>query len=409
MSVVVKPNRPVYNKENLAETFKSSPFYLISTHGGYDIDRPDWYFNVPENTFIFETQFITDYCLTTIDEPLFNLLQGVNRGAFNYYFLDETAANRPYKQNLETVGGANFDANTYRKVISHLIMYGPGDRIPIREISIGRVGVASRRVYEGMVLNRFEPGQRAVKYPGTKETLIFHQRGQLHEQLVVDKESTNKEMIEEVLNMPLEKNRDPKQARVFFFSSCANLITRPKNNDQKKRLASLEEIQRNQILKLLSSGIYSVRGGPGGSTISTPVDPRNIASRKVKTTEVFLPEKLYGEHEMMAVDPYLRQNNLIVNTINKNIPKGKTRATKVRYLFQKIPANKNKLEAWKPILSEDGSKELYINDVARVKETLGTKNIYEYIPELKTMKPLVGGKTRKRHYKKSAKTLKYRR
>ena len=407
MSVIVKPNRPVYSKRKLEETFANSPFYLISTHGGYNLDRLDWYFYVPENTYIFETQHITDYCLTSIDEPLFNLLQGVNRGAFNYYLLNNKANTQAYKEKIETGGGQQFDSNTYRRVLEHLVMYGPGDKIAIREISIGRVGIASRRTYEGMVLNRFEPGQKAVKYPGTKETLIFHGRGQLHEQLVVDKESTNKEMIEEVLNMPFEKERDSSQPRIFFFSSCANLIAPPRTNEQKRRLTQLETIQRNQILKLLGADIRSVRGGPSCISTGALTEIKNTLPRLAKTTEIFIPEKLYGKHEMMTQDPKLILEEIVENTSsNSETPIGRTRSNKVRYLFEKMPARFGKPEMWKPIVSTRGSKELFRNNVARVKETLGTRNIFEYIPETKSMKPFVGGKTRKRRTQKSNRTRK---
>jgi hypothetical protein len=400
MSLVEKPAGPVYSIRQLSQKFKQAPFYLISTHGAYNLDREVPVFKVPENTYIFETQFITDLCLTTIDEPLFNLLQGVNRDAFNYYFLNEKAGNENYKGNIAIAPGNEFfDGNTYRNTVQHLIMYGPGDMIPIREITIGRVGPSSRFIYAGMTLNRFEPGQKAVKFPGTKETLLLHERGLLHDQLISGKEMTNQEVIEEILEMPIEKERKTTQPRVFFFSSCAAVTELPKTNEQKQRLMLLESTQRQQILKLLASGIYSVLGGPGTLSTEPVEESRMTLSRPGKISESFVSIKAHGPHEMMTQVSRPMLNNLVPDSISSPASRI-TRATKPSYLYKHTPAIGNKPESWKPFMSSSGKPALLRNNVKNIIKKYGRNNIFEYNAESKTLKKFKGGRRRtikKRH------------
>jgi hypothetical protein len=398
MSLVEKPKRKEYDKKFLNNTFENSPFYLISTHGAYNLDRSDWYFKVPEKTFIFETQVITDYCLTTVDEPLFDLLQGVNRGALNYYLLNNKASTTNYTGLIKVASGSYIQTpNTYRNAIGQLIMYGPGDIIPIREISIGRVGSNSRRIYEGMTLNCFEPGQSAVKFPGTKETLILHERAQFHEELIADRESTNKEVIEKVKEMPRELLRDKDQFRVFFFSSCASIPYKPTTQKEKERIMEIESIQHNQILRMLESGIYSVRGGPGSLSVDQLTESKNTFPRAAKTTERFTSEAVYKGDEMRAADPRLVLNNLaLVNTAERGAYS--TGRTDVKYLYKYKPATGRTPTSYTPIVSAKGTPELRRTNIKELEKlpSRNKKKILEFLPGEKKFVPFFkGGATRK--------------
>jgi hypothetical protein len=392
MSLAKRPREVEYNKSSLKNIFEKSPFYLISTHGAYDLDRPDWYFKVPEKTFIFETQVITDYCLTSVDEPLFNLTQGVNRGAFTYYLLNNKADTINYSGRIDVASDAyKVEPDTYRSAIEQLVMYGPGDIVPIREITIGRVGPTSRRVYEGMTLNRFEPGQAAVKFPGTKETLILHERGQFHEELIVDRESTNKEVIKIIKEMPTEVTRDKDDYRIFFFSSCASIPYKPTSQKHKERIMEIEVIQRNQILKMLSSGIYSIRGGPGTLSVKQLLQTRNTFPRASKTTERFTSDTAYRGNKMSAADPRLVLNQLAVT---KRRPS--SRRTDVKYLYKYKPSTRRTAAKYIPFLSKRGKAGLRRSNTKKLRKLSSKNKIVEFLPEEGKLVPYKGGGTRKK-------------
>ena len=105
----------------------TSPYILVSTHGEYTEDSKP--FRVPPNVYIFETQEIGDYCLTTIDEPLKLLLK--HRYTFLGYLM---AKLKSYHW-------------TYGNVFKQFIFYEPGDVIYDRKLAIGG-GRGARHEYD---------------------------------------------------------------------------------------------------------------------------------------------------------------------------------------------------------------------------------------------------------------------
>lgn len=256
---------PTYTKEKVTRVFQDAPFYLISTHGNYNLNRPDgdWFFVVPPNTYIFETQQAGDLCLTTIDEPLWNMVQGENRDMFNCYFLNNgkgcpapiiSAATEGGILHAGKAAGAVHSARTYKQVFKQLTFYGPGERVPIRELSIGRVGTDSRISYAGMKLYALPHGKKVDRFPGTSATTFFEE---LHRQLIAhpDKIVTNKEMIDMVSTRFPD---DP--ARVFFFSSCGAITPVAGSRARLARLNNIWNLQYAASLYAHSVGITSVVG-----------------------------------------------------------------------------------------------------------------------------------------------------
>ena len=305
----------------LASLFASSPFYLISTHGCYDLENDPYVFKVPENTYIFEAQTIGDMCMTSVDNPLWNLLQGDNRDMFNYYLLNPAAEFNKYPgvvhHSKDVSGGLlfasipageEFEAAEYRKTLQQFILYEPGDTMAIRDLTIGREGKLSqsRLVYNGMKFYRFEPGQASNIFPKGRESTIMPV---LHDTLLrVDAEGKPEYMItnESVIDDVNVYEGGIDRPRVFFVSSCADHDVIPKAHDNpitkraklreakreafEDRLTAIESVQRNAQLKMISLEIYSGMGGPHSEGTGLHAEAtRMTPSRSVKTTEMFAP------------------------------------------------------------------------------------------------------------------------
>jgi len=78
--------------EQIKEIVSTAPIYLADTHGIYDLETTvPW--TVPENTLIFETQMIGNYCSTTINNPLWFIAN--LRNVFIQYFLVKKPVTKP--------------------------------------------------------------------------------------------------------------------------------------------------------------------------------------------------------------------------------------------------------------------------------------------------------------------------
>ena len=246
-------------KEFIASQFKSAEFNLISTHGKYNLNREVISFKVPPNTYVCETQLAGILCLTTIDAPLMSLLMCENREMFMCYFFND-GVGCPGPVVLPAVPGGGMyaakpageihSAEVYKDVLKQMTFYCPGDDIPIRELSIGRVGHASRIIYKDMNFFRSD----CTRGESMKPIL---QR--LHGGMIADGEKivTNEELIKGV------NSEDPTRVRVFFFSSCAAITPLGSNTDtpiRSKRLQQIWELQHSAGLKAHTRGITSVKG-----------------------------------------------------------------------------------------------------------------------------------------------------
>ena len=88
------------------------PIYFASTHGVYDLQVESVEsIVVPPNTYIFEAASIGEATLTTIDEPLWDMIQ--NRREFAAYLSSDPSAKEEQK----------------KQVFKNLVYYKPGDTI----------------------------------------------------------------------------------------------------------------------------------------------------------------------------------------------------------------------------------------------------------------------------------------
>jgi len=267
---------------DLVTAVKTAPIFLCSTHGNYNLANPLEKRIVPPNTWIFEAQNIGDLTLTTIDVPLWELLQGGMRGGFLYYLLGKYSV-------LKRAGLPVYDV--YKEVFKNLIIYKPGDEIYTRELSIGG-GKGLRKTYEGMGFFRFDLNGPQYPYRGYGALQADGSRGpyeilrRLGTQLVESgdrittdcdltdnillnpaarKTFLNGEAIEEDFRLAWPGGADPAGPKIFVFSSCAAVSDDMKSQPGLGRWNEIANLQRERVLEAWSMGVRSVGGGAGGN------------------------------------------------------------------------------------------------------------------------------------------------
>jgi hypothetical protein len=271
------------NLEALKRAIEVAPFFLCSTHGDYDRSEPLVKRIVPPNTWIFEAQSIGDLTLTTVDQPLWDLIQGGGREYFYDYMMGTYKA--------ITAKGFNV-YDVYKEVFKNLILYKPGDEIYCRGLSIGggRVDIkeGARREYAGMGFFRFDANANPYPYAryGLKKPYEILRR--LQAQLVEDEDrkTTDCDLVDYIslinksaptfVSPPDEPiledfrlawpTNDPAVIggpKVFFFSSCA-AVTEDDTPTGVERWAEIAALQRQRVLESWAMGIRSLGGGAGG-------------------------------------------------------------------------------------------------------------------------------------------------
>jgi hypothetical protein len=267
----------------LKKAIEVAPFFLCSTHGDYDRSEPLVKRIVPPNTWIFEAQSIGDLTLTTVDRPLWDLLQGGGREYFYDYMMGTYKA--------ITAKGFNV-YDVYKEVFKNLILYKPGDEIYCRGLSIGggRVGVkeGARREYAGMGFFRFDANANPHPYARYGLKKPYEILGRLQAQLVEDEDrkTTDCDLVDYIslinksaptfVSPPGEPiledfrlawpTNDPAVIggpKVFFFSSCA-AVTEDNTPTGVERWAEIAALQRQRVLESWAMGIRSLGGGAGG-------------------------------------------------------------------------------------------------------------------------------------------------
>lgn len=277
-------------------SFDDVPIIFISTHGVYDLNVDPEPFTVPDNIHIFETETIGDVCLTSIDKPLWNLMN--NRSAFVKYLAgegdletatetSESAVYGPDDEDDEADAEPSAKHYAYKKVFRNLHYYGPGDTIYNRTLVIGGGGDGARRDYANMGFYRFNVDDPVHRYPDGSESKI-RELQPLRTEMIEneDKYSSQREMIDEVLGV----HDDVADGAIFIFSSCGAFWKEQGGKKVpaailNKRIAIIEKHQRDQDLALMEL----TPAGPGGAGSNNNNDEegelpegRNIHPREAK-------------------------------------------------------------------------------------------------------------------------------
>ena len=227
------------------------PFVLASTHGHYT-SKSFPPFTLPPNVYVFETQEIGDYCLTSIDKPLFTLLS--NRTLFMHY-ITATFGSSPIQYPLVNV-------------FKQFAFYEPGETVYNRILSIGggrmNNGKSARRAYD-MDFYRVNVDNSQSKIHQSLRTRLSDESAQI--------------TMKEFIDSSLADYPDLKNGAIFFFSSCAE--SRSLTPAQKLTILTLQQASRSKFLS------YTPVARGGG--IEEPAAPVPNASTKGRMTEKFHP------------------------------------------------------------------------------------------------------------------------
>jgi hypothetical protein len=238
--------------------FETSPVVLASAHGAYYIQDDLTPFKVPPNVYIVETQTAGDYCLTSIDEYIWNLFQGPNR------------------KFLHALGrGKSIDAEgkAYIDVMKNLTFYKPGDTIFDRVLSIGGGrgsgpggGGSSRYIYANMGFYFFPAEATAINtFPHGPKTKFL---GELRTKMIEDAnvQLTYQEFIEYTFRLYPEL----RNGCIFVFSSCAGYFNTGASSKKAfgAKLYEIHQAQQAARLNFIKKSGY----GAGGAIESKNLD-----------------------------------------------------------------------------------------------------------------------------------------
>jgi len=118
---------------------------LISSHGRYDFSpskepqESTYSYEVPANTFIIETLDVGRLCTTTIDKPLWNLLQPINKTKFIELLKTTKVLHSESDELKDIVNFSNrvIEPEEYIAVLQNFIIYLPGMIVPKRTLLFG--------------------------------------------------------------------------------------------------------------------------------------------------------------------------------------------------------------------------------------------------------------------------------
>jgi hypothetical protein len=230
----------------------TAPIVFSSTHGVYYVTPEMAPFEVPAKTYIFETQWIGDLCLTSIDSPLWDLIQSAHRNIFKSYL---TADYNP--------ATLDDDTRELAGVIPYLNYYEPGDMIFNRQLSIGggrgpagssRIAYANMGFYYFPVNTSVEPDI----YPHGPKSKIF---GELRTSLITNqyKNLSYKDFIEYTYT---HRPDLAESGAIFIFSCCAEARKLEGTNPQfDRKIYEIETVQQRQHQKFLAY-TPAAAGGP---------------------------------------------------------------------------------------------------------------------------------------------------
>jgi len=311
------------------------PVYFASTHGAYEVregkSNMSVPFRVPRDTYIFEAASVGEKTITTIDMPLWQLIQ--NRREFAAYINSDEAAVDPLK----------------KAVLNNLHYYKPGDIIFIRTLVLEPDNEFDYqwgyyRFLDGMPPVAF-PKEGSVNDYGlmiadniANPPLTDSMKEIRNEHFPYKKglrgaarvESTNYKFIEEARRR--DGNHGPS---IFIFSSCASFwASSPMSVSEEKLTIDIGRAQQQADLNFLEMGFSSGPLSAGGRDIkSTLLSYDRFKSlksdRRGREPEEFAPAARKN-HVLTEVD---HPEELFLSRIGKK----DVRVVEARHTFQGIP------------------------------------------------------------------------
>lgn len=352
----------------------TAPIFFVSTHGAYILKKQTRPFLVPANTIIIDTVDIGEVCLTDIDKPLWNLMQGVNRQKFISYM-----------KGIPDPSDSEKDQEKYLRIFNNVHVYFPGDPIYSRTLSIGP---EKRNEYKNMGFFKFKVGAPANVFNTSNN--VFKQSGvrskilrPLERELVLDDNTViNYEYILQLNSPELIDSRE----RIFIFSSCG---VRWAGSDE-----LIEDVQRSQEsarLKFMSMRSETEKFGRSLNVAGWSKVPKGLRG---EAPEEFAPGA-FNENNSKNEGVYFETASRVMREHLESSKKRKSRAP-VSLDGEQLFYQKPGLKDYVPLYQDNGSLYYTPSQVNTMKRRLPGIQLYRLVKG--AFVPLRGGsrQTRKK-------------
>ena len=214
----------------------TAPIFFVSTHGAYILKSETRPFLVPRNTIIIDTVDIGEACLTSIDKPLWKLMQGVNRAKLITYM-----------KGIPDPTDSEKDQENYLRIFNNIHIYFPGDPVYSRTLLIGpgkRIDYKNMGFFKfkiGAPENVFNNSNNVYKQSGVRSKILRRLERQLvlDGDMVIDYEYMLQSGYDELIDSP---------ERIFIFSSCG--VRWAGTHEQIENVQRSQEVARLKFMSM---------------------------------------------------------------------------------------------------------------------------------------------------------------
>lgn len=235
----------------------TAPIYAAFVHGDTDVGNPR-YETVPPNTYIFELAEVGEVVFTTIDEPLWGLIQDRNRLA------------------ASITGGDTSDATA--KILRNIIMYGPGDSYCVRNLELGE----EERTLPTWGFFKHSPGDTfsyLEKPPYIQFNPLSILKSRYYDTRLGPPINTDTDFINYV------NAYDKTRVKIIFINACSAILRKRLSPQERKNLTEIQRLQQKQWLYLAENGLQL------GSFVHTseqiPINKTNRTPRTLRARHFF--------------------------------------------------------------------------------------------------------------------------
>jgi hypothetical protein len=254
---------------------------LISSHGRYEFPLDsdagaELSYVVPPNTYVIETLDVGRLCSTTIDKPLWNLLQPTNRDKFIALLKEKNVTlDSPHLDGIINYSNRIIEPEEYILVLKNFIIYLPTMVVPKRrllfgdDVFYGGSKIYYKITYRGFGVYHFPPEyEEGAAFPKAKQVVLKQasaagQNIQLRniKNFFYKDDDAKKNLFKRMIrSAPHVTNKDvidqivtDEHPRIILFSSCGEYYT-PTDITKRTNAMKAIQLQRDAIYNTMNAG-----------------------------------------------------------------------------------------------------------------------------------------------------------
>uniref|UniRef100_A0A6C0DK34 Uncharacterized protein n=1 Tax=viral metagenome TaxID=1070528 RepID=A0A6C0DK34_9ZZZZ len=273
--------------KNITDAIMTSTIYAAFVHGDTDVENPT-YQTVPPNTYVFELAEVGEVVFTSIDEPLWGLIQDRNRLAASITGEDTSEATA--------------------KILRNIIMYGPGDRYCVRNLELGE----KERNLPSWGFFKHNPGD-TLSYLEKPPYIQFSDLSILkyfyYDKRLGSSINTDTDFIKHV------NAYDKTNVKIIFINACSAIQKKTLSPQERKNLTAIQRLQQAQWQYLAENGLQL------GSFVHTS---ETVPNSKMNQTPMRYRGKSFipfnSEFRGFTKGQKVLNNNTGIHSVNNNFP-----------------------------------------------------------------------------------------